>query len=105
MKNSDKKNSVYSGYGKTLDSGSSRNFDNGTARNVIIFSADSSSSSHVDNRNNNFLILGLGPTYGINGKFGSEEKKISINLTKATTKFCLNLHYNDDIIIMMLSVC
>ena len=34
---------------------------------IIIFSVNNSSSSHVDNRKNNFLILGLGPTYGING--------------------------------------
>ena len=50
--------------------------------------------SQVDNRKNNFLILGLGPTYGINGSFDSPEKKISINFTKVNTKFCL--HYNDD---------
>ena len=50
--------------------------------------------SQVDNRKNNFLILGLGPTYGINGSFDSPEKKISINFTKVNTKFCLN--YNGD---------
>ena len=36
--------------------------DTGTDRNDIIFGVDSSSSSHVDNHKNNFLILGLGPT-------------------------------------------
>ena len=50
--------------------------------------------SQVDNCKNNFLILGLGPTYGINGSFDSPEKKISINFTKVNTKFCLN--YNGD---------
>ena len=45
---------------------------------------------------NNILILGEGPTCGINGSFGSPEKKISIHFTKASTKFCLNLHYNAD---------
>ena len=35
----------------------------------------------------NFLILGLGPTYGRNRSFGSQEKKLSINFTKANTKF------------------
>ena len=29
-----------------------------------------------------FLLLGEGPTYGINGSFGSPEKKFSINFTK-----------------------
>ena len=57
---------------------------------------DNSSSTHFDNRKNNFLILDEGPTYGINGSFGSPEKKLSINFTKANTKFWLSLHYNAD---------
>ena len=66
---------------------------NSTARNAIIFGVDSSSSSHVVD---NFLILGKGPTFGINGSSGLPEKKIGINLNKANTKFCLSLHYNAD---------
>ena len=42
------------------------------------------------------MILGEGPTFRINGGFGSPEKKVSTNFTKANTKFCLNLHYNAD---------
>ena len=34
--------------------------------------------------------------YGINGSFGAPEKKFDINFSKANTKFCLSLHYNDD---------
>ena len=45
---------------------------------------------------NNFLVLGEGPTYGINGSFGSLEKKFSINFSKASTKFCLSFYYNGD---------
>ena len=71
-------------------------FNNGTARNVVIFGVDNSSSSHVYNCKNNFLILGLGLTYGINATFGLTEKKFSISSTKSNTKFCLSLHYNDD---------
>ena len=41
-------------------------------------------------------MLGEGPTSGINGSFGSTEKKFSINFIKANTKFCLCLHYNGD---------
>ena len=41
-------------------------------------------------------MLGEGPTFGINGRFGSAEKKLSINFNKANTKFCLSLHYNGD---------
>ena len=65
---------MYSGYEITFDNGGSCSFDNSTARNFITFGVDSISSSHVDNCKNNFLILGLGPTYVINGKFGSAEK-------------------------------
>ena len=39
-------------------------------------------------------ILGEGPTYGINGSFGTLEKKFDVNFSKANTKFCLGLHYN-----------
>ena len=45
---------------------------------------------------NNFLVLGEGLTYGINGSFGSLEKKFSINFSKASTKFCLSFYYNGD---------
>ena len=41
-------------------------------------------------------MLGGGPAYGINGSFGSPEKKFSFNFTKANTEFCLSLHYNSD---------
>ena len=62
--------------------------------NVIIFGVDNSSSSHSDNRKNNFLILGEGPTFNINGSFGSSEKKFNFNFIKANTKFCFRLQYN-----------
>ena len=71
-------------------------FDNNFDRSGIIFGVDNSSSSHSDNCKNNFLILGEGPTYCINGIFGSPEKKFSMNFIKANTKFCLSLHYNAD---------
>ena len=41
-------------------------------------------------------MLDEGPTYGINGSFGSPEKKFSINVSKANAKFCLSLRYNAD---------
>ena len=74
---------MYSGYAITFDSGGSWNFNNEIARNVIIFGVDNSSTSHSDNRKDNFLILGEGSTFGINGNFGSK-KKICINLLKQT---------------------
>ena len=95
VKKSDKVKLVYRRYGITFDERDWQSFGNGNARNVIIFGVDNSSSSHDDNLKNNFLIVGLGPTFKINGNFGSPEKTYSINVTKASLKFCLSLHYND----------
>ena len=87
---------AYNGHWITFDSARSRSFGNDFAKNVITFGVDNSSSFHADNCKDNFLILGKGPTFGINGSFGSPEKKFSIHFTKANTKCCLSLHYNDD---------
>ena len=79
VKNSDKEKWVYSGYGITFDDAGSWHFGNEIARNVVIFGVDKSSSSHTDNRKINFLLLGEGLTYDINGSFGSPDKRFSIN--------------------------
>ena len=50
----------------------------------------------LTNRENNFLVLFEDPTFGINGRFGSPEKKLSITFSKGNTKFRLSLHYNAD---------
>ena len=92
VKNSDKEKYIYSGYGIIFNSASSWSLGNDFAKNVVIFGVDNSSSSHSNNRKNNLFVLGEGPTYGINGSFGSSEKKFSNNFTKANTKFCLSLH-------------
>ena len=81
---------MHSGYGITLDRKGSWSFANYPAKIVISFYVDNSSWSHTDNHKNNLLILGEDPTFGIN------EKKFSINFSKAITKFCLTFHYNDD---------
>ena len=41
-------------------------------------------------------MLGEGPTFYVNGSFGTPEKKFNINFSKAKTTFCLSLHYNGD---------
>ena len=87
---------MYSGYLIIFDGAVSWNFCNDITRNVVIFDVDNSSSSHADSYNNNFVVLGEGPTYGITGGFSSQEKKIIINFSKARAKFCLTLHYNGD---------
>ena len=58
----------------TFDSVGSWSFSNDTARNVIIFSVDNCSPSHVDNHKKNFLLL-ENPTFGINESFGLSLKQ------------------------------
>ena len=52
-----------------------------------------SSSSKIDNRKKDILILGKGPTQGLEHTL-SVAKLCSINFTKKNIKFCLSLHYN-----------
>ena len=52
-----------------------------------------SSSTKIDNRKKDILILGKGPTQGLEHTL-SAEKMFSINFTEKDKKFCLNLHYN-----------
>ena len=51
-----------------------QNFNNGATKIVIIFGVDNSSSSCSDNRKNNFLTVGEGPTVGIHRSFASPVK-------------------------------
>ena len=53
-------------------------------------------SSHTDNTKDKVLVLRKGLISGLNGSFGSLEKKISIDFSKARKKICLILHYNGD---------
>ena len=46
------------------------------ARNVVIFRVDYSSLSQTNNRKNNVLVLGKGPTQEINDSTGAAEKKV-----------------------------
>ena len=52
-----------------------------------------SSSSKIDHRKKDILILGKGPTQGLQHTL-SAEKLYQVNFTKKNTKFCLSLHYN-----------
>ena len=85
---------MYSSCGMRFGGAGSWSFDNDTARNVLIFGVDNRSSSYVENHKNNFLVLGEGPTFRINGSFGSPEKNVSINFSKANINFFLSSHYN-----------
>ena len=48
----------YSGYGIGFDKQGSYSIGNEVGRNVIIFGVDMSSSSHIDNKKKDILILG-----------------------------------------------
>ena len=52
-----------------------------------------SSSAHIDNKKKDKLVLGKGPTQGLEHTL-TAEKMYSINLTVTKKKFCLTLHYN-----------
>ena len=89
----------YSGYGIGFDRhGSFSSPGTGLGRNVIIFGVDMSLSidmslSKIDNSKKDILILGKGPTQGLEYKL-SAEKMYAINFTEHNKKFCLSLHYN-----------
>ena len=83
----------YPGYGIGFDRRSSFSFPGGGfGKNVLIFGADMSSSTHIDNKKKDILVLGKGPTQGSEHAL-TEEKMYSINFTLTKKKFCLSLHY------------
>ena len=62
-KNADIDKYRYFGYGIGFDGKGFYSHPSGrTGRNVIIFGADMSSSTNLDNKGKDILILGLGPT-------------------------------------------
>ena len=61
-------------------------------KNVIIFGADMSSSVHIDNKNSDILILGEGPTQGLDGTTLIAEARNPINFTQPNKRFVLSLH-------------
>ena len=93
-KNTDIDKYGYSGYGIGFDRKSSLSFPGGGfGQNVLIFGVDMSSSTHIDNKKKDLLVLGKGPTQGLEHTLTSE-KMYSINFTVTKKKFCLSLHYN-----------
>ena len=84
----------YSSYGIGFDRKGEFSFGNGFGRNCIIFRVDMSSSVHVDNKKKYILILGKGPTQGLDGTTLTAEKLYLIAFTENNKKFCLSLHYN-----------
>ena len=52
-----------------------------------------SSSAHIDNKKKYILVLGKGPTQGLEYTL-TAEKMYSIYFTVTNKNFCLSLHYN-----------
>ena len=92
-KNADIDKYGYSGYGNGFDRETSFSLGDEIGKNVIIFGVDMSSSRKIDNIIKDILILGKGPTQGLEHTL-SANKIDSINFTKKNTKFYLSLHYN-----------
>ena len=93
-KNADIEKYGYSGYGIGFDRRSSFSFPGGGfGQNILIFGVDMSSSAHIDNKKKDILVLGKGPTQGLEHTL-TAEKMYSINFTEINKKFCLSLHYN-----------
>ena len=96
VRNTIKSKFTYNGRGIAFDGEGSWSFGIDFAQNVVIVSVDNSSSSQTANRKNNFLVLGEGPTQGINYSTGAAERTFNINFSKSNITFCLSLHYNGD---------
>ena len=93
-KNEDIEKYKYSGYVIGFDRRSIFSFTGGGfGQNVLIFGADMSTSIYIDNKIKDILVLGSGPTQGLESTL-TAEKMYSINFTVTRKKFCLSLHYN-----------
>ena len=53
-----------------------------------------SSFVHIYNKNKDILILGKGPTQGLDNTTLTAEAEYSINFSRSQRKFCLSLHHN-----------
>ena len=80
-KNADIEKYKYSGYGIRFDRRSGFSVPNGGfGQNILIFGADMSSSIHIDNKKKDILVLGRGPTQGLES-YLTVEKMYSVNFT------------------------
>ena len=84
-KNSDIDKYGYFGYGIGFDRNTSFSFGCEIGKNAIVCGVDMSSSSKIDNRKKDILILGDGPTQALESTL-SAEKRYSINFTKKKYK-------------------
>ena len=85
----------YSGYGIGFDARSDVDWSDGCkGKNIIIFGADMSSSTHIDDKNKYIIVLGEYPTQGLDNTTITVAAKYPINFTQSIERFVLSLHYN-----------
>ena len=86
----------YSGYGIAFDRHECFSSPAiGLRRNVIVFGVDMSSSTKIDNRRKDILILGKGPTRGLEHTISAKTMHL-INFTEHNKTSCLSSHYNGE---------
>ena len=91
-KNVDPDKYKYSGYSIGFDSRSEFLFTDGSmGKNVIIFGTEMSSSVHIDNKGKYILILGEGPTQGLDDTTLTAAAIYPINFIQPIKRFALNL--------------
>ena len=101
-KNADIDKYGYSGYGIGFDRRGSFSFPGGGfGQNVLILGVDMSFSAHIDNKKKDILVLGIGPTQGLEHTL-TAAKTYPINFTVTKNKFCLSLHYTLEQIVIYL---
>ena len=94
-KNIDPDKYKYSDYSIGFDSCSEYLLSDGSyGKSVIIFGANMISSAHVCNKGEDILVLGQGPTQGLDDATLTVEAKYPINFIKSNERFVLSLHCN-----------
>ena len=88
-KNADPGKYAYTGYGTGFDSLSEFSLPDGSmGKNVIIFGVDMSSSVHIDNKEKDILIVGKGPTKGLDDTTLTAAAQYLSNFSRLNRKFC-----------------
>ena len=67
--------------------------DGSVGKNSIIFGIHMISYVHIDNKGKDILILGKGPTQRLDDTTLTAEVQYSINFSRSSEIFFLNLHY------------
>ena len=91
FKNADINKYGYSGYGIRFDRRGRFSFPGGGfGQNVLILGVDMSFSAHIDNNSKDILVLGIGPTQGLEHTLTAEKMySIIFTVTMKQIVICL----------------